>query len=201
MKSVSLRLSEQLFSQGSDIAKKLGISRMAFFRQAIEHEIERIQKNQELDAMKASLDAIKSNPDYWEHQAEWQDTEERIPPSDKIWSMTILQQGGVYLARLDLVKGAEIGKLRPVTILTNQQLLDVDPVLIFVCPLSRHSQPQFSALHVLIKARERLLKNSYALVEHCRSLAASRIKKDQLATLSSAQLLAIIHRLERMIEP
>ncbi len=115
--------------------------------------------------------------------------------------MTVLRQGGVYLARLDPAKGAEIGKPRPVIILTNQQLLDVDPGLIFVCPLSTHSQSQFSALHVSIKARERLLKNSYALVEHCRSLSSSRIQQDQLATLSPTQLHAVIHRLERMIEP
>jgi mRNA interferase MazF len=115
--------------------------------------------------------------------------------------MNVLQQGGVYLARLDPAKGAEIGKLRPVVVLTNQQLLDVEPVLVFVCPLSTQSQPAFSALHVLIGASGRLLKNSYALVEHCRSLSASRIQRDQLATLSPTQLHAIIQRLKRMIEP
>ncbi len=70
MKSVTLRLSDQMISQGVDIAKKLGISRMAFIRQAIEHEIEWIGKNRELDAMKASLKAMKTNPDYWVHQGE-----------------------------------------------------------------------------------------------------------------------------------
>ena len=70
---------------GTLLAKKLGISRMAFIRQAIEHEIERIQKNQELDAMKVSLTAIKSNPDYWEQQQEWQDTTEVLPSADEIW--------------------------------------------------------------------------------------------------------------------
>ena len=85
MKAVSLRLSDQLISQCADIARKLGISRMAFMRQAIEHEIERIQKSRELDAMKASLTAIKANPDYWEHQQEWQDTADALPPADEAW--------------------------------------------------------------------------------------------------------------------
>jgi predicted transcriptional regulator len=85
MKSVSLRLSEQLISQSADIAAKLGISRMAFIRQAIEHEIERVQKNRELDAMKASLKAMKANPDYWVHQEEWQDTASTLPPEEEIW--------------------------------------------------------------------------------------------------------------------
>ena len=85
MKSVSLRLSDQLISQCGDIAKKLGISRMAFIRQAIEHEIDRIQRNRELGAMRASLTAIKANPDYWEHQQEWQDTAGTLPPDDEVW--------------------------------------------------------------------------------------------------------------------
>lgn len=44
MKSVSLQLSDQLIAQSADIAKILGISRMAFIRQAIGHEIEPVQK-------------------------------------------------------------------------------------------------------------------------------------------------------------
>lgn len=115
--------------------------------------------------------------------------------------MSLFQQGGVYLARLDPVKGAEIGKLRPIAVLTNQRLLDAKPVLVFVCPLSTQSKSEFSALHVLVTAKERLLKDSYALVEHCRSLSASRIQSDQLATLSPTQLNTVIHRLKRMIEP
>lgn len=115
--------------------------------------------------------------------------------------VSVFQQGGIYLARLDPAKGAEIGKLRPVVVLTNQQLLDDKPMVIFVCPLSTKSQPEFSALHVAIEAKERLLKKSYAVVEHCRSLSARRIQNDQLATLSRTELQAVIHRLERMIEP
>ena len=38
-----------------------------------------------------------------------------------------LTRGGVYLARLDPARGAEVGKLRPVVILTAQALLDVNP--------------------------------------------------------------------------
>lgn len=86
MKSVSLRLSDQLISQSADIARKLGISRMAFVRQAIEHEIERVQKNQELDAMKESFMAMKATPNYWANHKEWQDTvEESLPSADEVW--------------------------------------------------------------------------------------------------------------------
>jgi len=47
-----------------------------------------------------------------------------------------LTRGGIYLARLDPALGAEVGKLRPAVILTAQALLDVDPPVLFICPLS-----------------------------------------------------------------
>ena len=72
MKLMSLKLSDQIFARSTEIAKKLGISRMAFVRQAVEHEIERIEKRQELEAMASSLAAIKAKPEYWEDSTEWQ---------------------------------------------------------------------------------------------------------------------------------
>lgn len=48
--------------------------------------------------------------------------------------MTFIR-GGVYLARLDPAKGAEVGKCRPVVLLTDQGLLDIEPPHIFICPL------------------------------------------------------------------
>ena len=72
MKLMSLKLSDQIFARSTEIAKKLGVSRMAFVHQAVEHEIERIEKRQELEAMASSLAAIKAKPEYWEDSAEWQ---------------------------------------------------------------------------------------------------------------------------------
>ncbi len=57
-----------------------------------------------------------------------------------------LVRGGVYLARLDPVKGSEIGKLRPVVILIDTGLVlpEIIPTAFFFTPsclaknLSRH---------------------------------------------------------------
>jgi hypothetical protein len=46
-------------------------------------------------------------------------------PDELVAGITQLTRGGVYLARLDPAKGAEVGKLRPVVVLTDQSLLDV----------------------------------------------------------------------------
>lgn len=111
----------------------------------------------------------------------------------------ILTQGGVYLAKLDPVKAAEVGKIRPIIILTTQVILDIMPPTVFVCPLSRESQPKFASLHLKISARDNLKKASYALVEHCRSITLRRIVYPRLAQITSAELRLILNRLQRLI--
>jgi mRNA interferase MazF len=111
----------------------------------------------------------------------------------------ILTQGGIYLAKLDPVKAAEVGKIRPVVMLNAQEILDIVPPIVFVCPLSSQSQPGFSALHVRLPARDNLRAISYALPEHCRSIAMRRIIYPRLAQLTSAELLVILHRLQRLV--
>src|SRR6266567_3746661 len=93
----------------------------------------------------------------------------------------ILTQGGIYLARLDPAKAAEVGKIRPVVILNAQAILVIIPPTVFICPLSRQSQPEFSSLHVQLSPRDNLKVISYALVEHCRSITIRRIIYPRLA--------------------
>ena len=110
-----------------------------------------------------------------------------------------LTRGGVYLARLDPAKGAEIGRLRPLVVLTDQLLLDIEPPQIFVCPLSSRSDPAYAALHVALAARDSLRVQSYALAEHCRSISIRRIQSERLAQLAPGEVEAIINKLQRLI--
>ena len=110
-----------------------------------------------------------------------------------------LTRGGVYLARLDPAKGAEVGKLRPVAVLTDQLLLDVKPAHVFVCPLSGRSNPEYQALHVSLPARDNLKVQSYALVEHCRAISIRRLQSARLAKLDIDELNEIIRRLHRLL--
>jgi len=112
----------------------------------------------------------------------------------------ILTKGGVYLARLDPVKGAEIGKIRPVAILMSQAILDVTPPLVFICPLSSHSDKNFDGLHVKLSARDNLHVVSFALIEHCRAIATRRIIQPRLAQLSEVEVKEITRRLKFMID-
>ncbi|MBK5939647.1 type II toxin-antitoxin system PemK/MazF family toxin [Halochromatium roseum] len=110
-----------------------------------------------------------------------------------------LTRGAVHLARLDPAKGAEVGKCRPVVLLTAQYLLDVDPPVFFICPLSSRSDPAFAAIHLAIPARDQLQRESYALVEHCRAISRRRVLSDRIALLSGDEIDAILNRLERML--
>lgn len=108
-------------------------------------------------------------------------------------------RGGVYLARLDPAKGAEIGKLRPIALLTDQDLLDVQPPHVFICPLSRRSEQAYQALHVKLSTRDNLHAESYALAEDCRSISICRMQPERLAQLDSDEVKQIIHKLQRLI--
>ena len=110
-----------------------------------------------------------------------------------------LTRGGVYLARLDPVKGAEIGKLRPVVLLTDQDLLDIKPPHIFICPLSSRSEKAYQALHIKLIARDNLHVESYALAEHCRSISILRLQSERLAQLDPEEVTRIIYKLQRLI--
>ncbi|OGT59073.1 MAG: MazF family transcriptional regulator [Gammaproteobacteria bacterium RIFCSPHIGHO2_12_FULL_42_10] len=113
--------------------------------------------------------------------------------------VTHFTRGGVYLARLDPAKAAETGKIRPIVVLTAQGILNIAPPILFICPLSRQSQPAFSGLHVLLPPRDHLEVTSYALTEHCRSVSIQRIIHPRLAQLTATEIQTIITRLQRLI--
>jgi len=110
-----------------------------------------------------------------------------------------LSRGGIYLARLDPAKGAEVGKLRPVAVLSAEEVLEVNSPLLFICPLSSRSESVFDALHVMLSPREGLKVSSYALVEHCRAISRSRLLSQRIAQLTEQELATILHRLQRLV--
>jgi len=111
-----------------------------------------------------------------------------------------LIRGGIYLARLDPVKKAEVGKIRPVAVLTSQIILNKSSPICFVCPLSSQSYPEFKSLHVELAPRDSLEVKSFALVEHCRSVGSHRILQPRLAQLMEFEVSEIIRRLNYSIQ-
>lgn len=111
----------------------------------------------------------------------------------------ILTRGGIYLAKLDPSKKSEVGKIRPVTLLTSQIILDSRPPIIFICPLSSKSHKEYHHLHVELMPRDNLEVISYALVEHCRSIGIGRLIYPRLAQMTTQEVSLITHKLMRLI--
>ncbi len=112
-----------------------------------------------------------------------------------------LSHGGVYLAKLNPHKGGEISKIRPVIILTAQKILDAKPPIVFICPLSSKSLPAHAKLHVALPSRDNLRANSYALVEHCRSISVDRLNFPRIAKIDRREVQQIIFNLNIMVSP
>jgi mRNA interferase MazF len=123
----------------------------------------------------------------------------------------IFLRGSVHHAKLgqhdptkfDLAIKHELGKIRPVVILTTQKVLDLVPSIVFVCPLSSQRESTLSALHEYrfeMEARDKLKVKSYAVVEHCRAIAVNRIVKTKLTQATEEELEGIITNFKRLID-
>jgi mRNA interferase MazF len=66
-----------------------------------------------------------------------------------------LSRGGIDLARPDPAKGAAVGKLRPVTVFSAKEVVEVDSPLLFICPRYSRSAPVFDALHATFPPSQR----------------------------------------------
>ena len=64
MTTLSLRLADSLAMESSRTAKELGISRTEFIRRALTHELERIQREKEIEEMRRAARAMAADPDY-----------------------------------------------------------------------------------------------------------------------------------------
>lgn len=116
----------------------------------------------------------------------------------EIRDRVILTRGGVYLAKLNPAKLAEVGKVRPVVILNSQEILDSLPPVVFVCPLSSKSQESFSYIHLRIAPRDNLEVESFALVERSRAVSSRRIVYPRIAQITEQEtqkLLVILKHL------
>lgn len=81
-----------------------------------------------------------------------------------------MRRGEIWVARLHPNQGAEVGKLRPVV------------------PLTTQDRRGARALRVPIRARDRLLCDSFAMADQPRSLDRSRLGEGPLTTLSPEEL-------------
>ena len=110
-----------------------------------------------------------------------------------------MKRGEIWIARLHPNVGGEIGKVRPVLILLAQRFINVDSPVIMAAPLTTQYWPGMAALRTPVSARERLLKDSYVVLEQTRALDRSRFADSKLAELTEDEMQIVEQQLMTML--
>lgn len=100
----------------------------------------------------------------------------------------MMRRGAIWVARLNPNTGSEIGKVRPVLILLAQRYLDAGSPVVMAAPLTTQYWPGMAALRYRVTARERLLKDSFVVLEQMRALDRSRFGDVRLAELTADEM-------------
>ena len=105
--------------------------------------------------------------------------------------MALIRRGEVWVARLNPNQGAEVGKVRPVVVIQADLLTDAGIPTVLVVPLTTQIRRGAELLRVLIPARERLMRDSYAMAEQPRALDCARLGEGPLTRLTAEELLKL----------
>jgi len=97
----------------------------------------------------------------------------------------VRSQGEVWLADLNPRQGTEPGKVRPVLIVQNQALLDIDHPSTLVIPLTTNLVDNALPLRVRINAQGRLEKDADLLIDQLRAIDNTRLTVGPLANLDA----------------
>jgi mRNA interferase MazF len=103
----------------------------------------------------------------------------------------MIRRGEVWVARLNPNQGAEVGKVRPVVVIQADLLTQADLPTVLVVPLTTQMRRGAELLRVLIQARDRLLRDCYAMAEQPRTLDRARLGEGPLTTLTAEELLKL----------
>lgn len=86
-----------------------------------------------------------------------------------------IKHGEIWLANLNPSRGTEAGKCRPVLILQNQALLDIEHPSTLIIPLTTTLIDNTEPLRLRIKARDKLEQNSDLLIDQIRAIDNKRL--------------------------
>jgi mRNA interferase MazF len=89
--------------------------------------------------------------------------------------MSNFNTGEIWLADLDPRNGSELGKKRPVLIIQNQVLLDVQHPSTLILPLTTNLIDNAEPLRIRINPQHKLLKPSDILVDQIRAIDNQRL--------------------------
>jgi len=97
----------------------------------------------------------------------------------------VRKQGEVWLADLNPRHGTEPGKVRPVLVVQNQALLDIDHPSTLVIPLTTNVIDDAFPLRIRVTARDQLERESDLLIDQLRAIDNARLTVGPLANLDA----------------
>ena len=110
-----------------------------------------------------------------------------------------MRRGEIWVARLNPNKGNEMGKMRPVLIFQDDQVLSSGLLTVLAIPLTTQFRPSFAPLRVRVQARDRLLKDSFVVIEQIRALDRSRFLEGPLTTLHQEEMVEVEKSLKAVL--
>jgi len=105
--------------------------------------------------------------------------------------MNNMRRGEIWLARLNPNVGAEAGKIRPVLIMLDDDLLATGMSPVVCIPLTSKLFKGMEGLRYAIAPRDRLLKRCYTMPEQTRALDLNRFSDGPLTTLNANEMAAV----------
>ncbi|WP_440682987.1 type II toxin-antitoxin system PemK/MazF family toxin [Cysteiniphilum halobium] len=99
-----------------------------------------------------------------------------------------MQTGEIWLANLNPSKGIEPGKMRPVLIVQNQVLIDVEHPSTIIIPLTTNLVDDASPLRIRVHRQDKLEKDSDLLIDQIRAIDNKRLIAGPLTRLPLEQL-------------
>lgn len=103
----------------------------------------------------------------------------------------MMRRGEVWVARLNPNQGAEAGKVRPVVVIQADPLTEAGLATVIVVPLTTQQRRGAEPLRVRIHARDRLLRDCWAMAEQPRALDRRRLGEGPLTVLTPAEMDAL----------
>jgi len=107
-----------------------------------------------------------------------------------------MRRGEVWVARLNPNQGAEVDEVRPLVVIQADALTEAGLATLLVVPLTSQRRRGAEALRVLIPARDRLLRECWAMAEQPRALDRNHIGEGPLTRLSAEEMAALEQALQ-----
>lgn len=122
-----------------------------------------------------------------------------MPNLAELSMISTIKHGEIWLANLNPTRGTEPGKQRPVLIIQNQALLDIQHPSTLIIPLTTRLIDQAEPLRLRIKAHLQLKKDSDLLIDQIRAIDNKRLIDGPLLKCSEDFMEKVYSAIEEVI--